>query len=164
MDSYQIGKHFATIVREWRKASDEVIIGQINPAWIMKNIENGWYDYDEAKGFIYWTVKYTGRGTNRVLSHIELEKVAVKYGTEKNGNGQYFLDSMMDKISDLKPEYVELKVMQNNKGAIKFYEKNDFEITGTKEQFEKKTGNTLKMYVMQKILNPINTIDEDLFE
>jgi GNAT superfamily N-acetyltransferase len=159
-ENKRIAKTFSDIVKEWRVKGEETIIGQINPIWIYDNIEKGWYILDEEKGFVFWNIKYIGRGEKRIPSYAVLEKIAVRRGVEGKGHGQYLLDAMLEKLEndgyDL--DYIELKVMQNNESAIGFYKKNGFTIEGVYEQIEK-SGTLLKMYIMRKSLIT-NTFDD----
>lgn len=77
----------------------------------------------------------------------EILDIIVHINHRKQGIGQKLLDSSLNTMLKNNIKSISLEVKVNNKEAISFYKKNNFEITTTRKQYyESKTVDAYLMY------------------
>ena len=116
--------------------------------FIKRNIENNTPQYvaELENKVIGWADVIAGE--KEIIRHVGLLGMGVVSGHRRKGIGQKLLSAVVEHSWNAGFKRLELEVFASNKGAYALYEKNGFELEGTKRNSRYMNGEYEDVYLM----------------
>lgn len=128
---------FAETFSEQNSAEDmqNYLDEKLNPEVLSKELQNPESEFyfaevnDEVAGYLKIN-SGNAQTENQESSSLEVERIYVKQAFQGMKIGQLLFDKALERASEKSVEFIWLGVWEHNQKAIKFYEKNGFEVFG----------------------------------